>query len=81
MVIIHINFNRYCLAVHLEKPNVFLLNTSTACFINLKLLLPGANPEKVQGGAHALDVWGFGGGQSTPHDISVIIAWCIFCIV
>ena len=43
MVIIHINFNRYCLAVHLEKPNVFLLNTTTACFINLKLLLHYSN--------------------------------------
>ena len=27
-----------------------------------KLYTAGANPEKVQGGAHAMDVWGFGGG-------------------
>ena len=41
-----------------KRINDFLLSNQTGSWS----LVTGANPEKVQGGAHAMDVWGFGGG-------------------
>ena len=46
------------------------------------LVQAGANPEKVQGGAHAMDVWGFGGGagHSPQHFNNNSLVHFLYCI-